>query len=246
MKILTLTLVAVSLIGCVSRGRYDQAVTTTEITRAELKERDAALGRERGTSAKLKAEIDALDQRNSSDSTRISELQKRLGELQAAERATEARAALYKSITLKLRQQIDNGDLTVAIRDGRMVLALSDDVLFDTGRTDLKPGGRLTLSAVAEVMKSMPTRQFQVAGHTDNVPIHTSHFASNWELSSARALRVVHYLIGEGAPEPMLSAAGYSDTDPVASNATNEGRQKNRRTEITLEPNIDELVKVPE
>ena len=119
------------------------------------------------------------------------------------------------------------------------------DVLFDTGRTELKPAGKAALKAIAEVIRIMPERQFQVAGHTDNVPIRTERFPSNWELSTGRALRVVHFLIGEGAEPSSLSAAGYSEIDPVASNDTPEGRRRNRRTEITLQPNIDELVKVP-
>ena len=94
-------------------------------------------------------------------------------------------------------------------------------------------------------MRSIQHRQFQVAGHTDNVPIRSAPFASNWELSSGRALAVVHYLTRKGVEPQMLSAAGYSDVDPNAKNDTVEGKKKNRRTEITLQPNIDELVKLP-
>jgi chemotaxis protein MotB len=178
--------------------------------------------------------------------TRIGDLQRRLADLEAAQRASEARAALYKDLTLKLRKQIDDGDLAIVLRDGRMVLQLPNDVLFDSGRTEIKPAGKAALGAIANVMKQMPKRQFQIAGHTDDVPIHNDRFSSNWELSSGRALRVVHFLIGEGADESMLSAAGYSQVDPVAANTSPEGRKKNRRTEITLQPNIDEIVKLPE
>ena len=103
----------------------------------------------------------------------------------------------------------------------------------------------MTLKAVAGVIESMPQRQFQVAGHTDNIPIHNDRFGSNCELSAGRALRVVHFLVSDGAGAKSLSAAGYSETDPIAANKTPEGRKQNRRTEITLQPNIDELVNVP-
>jgi chemotaxis protein MotB len=126
-----------------------------------------------------------------------------------------------------------------------MVLQLSNDVLFDTGRTELKPAGQAALEAIAAVLATMPNRHFQVAGHTDNVPIRTDRFPSNWELSSGRALRVVHYLIDKGVAPEWISAAGYGEMDPLADNATADGRKRNRRTEITLQPNIDELVKVP-
>lgn len=241
---------ALALSGCVSKGKYDQAVAQTEITRAELAKETDLVRAKSSDIDQLKADIarlEAADVSKSDESrARIGELQKRLAELQAAQRASEARAALYRSLTLKLKKQIDNGDLQIVIRDGRMVLQLPNDVLFDTGRTELKPAGKTALGAIAEVMATMPERHFQVSGHTDNVPIHNDLFASNWELSSGRALRVVHFLVGQGVAESELSAAGYSEVDPVASNQTPDGRKKNRRTEITLQPNIDELVKVPE
>lgn len=253
--------------GCVSQGKYDQAVATTETTRAQLQQKNALLqqkdalldqtntelGQRMSDVAKLKSEIELLEQigrtrsgEHAATRSRIGDLQKRLVELEAAQHASEARAALYKDLSHKLRKQIDDGDLAIVLRDGRMVLQLPNDVLFDSGRTEVKPAGKAALQAIADVMKQMPQRQFQVAGHTDNVPIHNDRFASNWELSSARALRVVHFLMGAGANAAMLSAAGYSEVDPVADNTSPEGRKRNRRTEITLQPNIDELVKVPE
>jgi chemotaxis protein MotB len=263
---LSAAFLAVGSVGCVSQGKYDQAVSQTEITRAQLKRTEAALSAKgvqleqsnieltqtRADIDKLKKEIaqlEELDKTKTGDvvtsRSRIGELQKRLGELEAAQRAAEARAAVYKNLTLRLKKQIDDGDLAIVIRDGRMVLQLPNDVLFDTGRTELKTAGKNALKAVADVMKFMAHRQFQISGHTDNVPIHNGQFASNWELSSGRALRVVHFLIGEGVDAQVLSAAGYSEVDPVSSNETPEGRKQNRRTEITLQPNIDELVKIP-
>ncbi|HEY2365297.1 MAG TPA: OmpA family protein, partial [Polyangiaceae bacterium] len=83
----------------------------------------------------------------------------------------------------------------------------------------------------------------QVAGHTDDVPIKNAVYPSNWELSTARALQVIHYLEGKGVNAAQLSATGYADVDPVASNTTAEGRKQNRRLEITLQPNITEVTR---
>lgn len=266
MKKLPLLLVTsiLALGGCVSKNRYDQAVATTQTTRAELEKKNSQLAQTstqlQQTSTELESrkteienlrtEIERLVQLDRSHTgeqmTRISELRKRLAELEAAQRAAEYRARVYKELTLKLKKQIDDGDLEVVVRNGRMVLLLPNDVLFDTGRTELKPAGKTALEAVATVIASMPNRQFQISGHTDNVPIHNAQFASNWELSAGRALRVVHFLVGEGVKETNLSAAGYSEIDPIASNLSPDGRRKNRRTEITLQPNIDELVQIPE
>jgi chemotaxis protein MotB len=260
MKISLYAMVSVAALaattGCVSKGRYDDAVAQTKLTRAELAKQTTSLQQTAAERDQVQAEVARLkgildqyamssDHHRTVSQTRISELQKRLSELQAAQAAVEARAALYRELSLKLKQQIDAGDLTVVLRDGRMVLQLPNDVLFDTGRTEIKPAGKRALEAIGAVMKSMPQRHFQVAGHTDNVPIHTARFASNWELSSGRALRVVHFLVEKGVEPGTLSAAGYAEIDPVAANDSVEGRRANRRTEVTLQPNIDELVKVP-
>lgn len=252
-----LVLAVLTAPGCVSKGKYDESVVRTKTTRAELEQKNVEVDQlsldlafRRAEIAKLKEQIAQLSKSSeharTASGTRISDLQKRLAELEAAQHSAESRAELYKDLSLRLKRQIDDGDLTIVVRDGRMVLQLPNDVLFDTGRTELKPAGQRALIAVADVMRTMPHRAFQVAGHTDNVPIHNERFASNWELSSGRALRVVHFLIDRGVDASMLSAAAYGETDPVSTNATVEGKTKNRRTEITLQPNIDELVKVPQ
>jgi chemotaxis protein MotB len=126
------------------------------------------------------------------------------------------------------------------------VLSLPNDVLFDSGRVQIKPAGRDALAEVSAALKPLNERHFQVAGHTDNVLIDNARFASNWELSTQRAVEVVRFMTAQGVAPEALSAAGYSEYDPVAPNATPEGKAKNRRVEITLVPNVDELVRVPE
>lgn len=248
MKTSLLLLVAASLTlgGCVTKGKYDRAVATTETTRAELQLKDGQLLQRSTELTQRERDIARLKKETNARSFELGKLRTQLANVEAAERAAQQRAIVYRSITQKLQSQIDAGNLSITTRDGRMVLQLPNDILFDTGRTDVKAMAKLTLMAIADVMKSMPGRQFQVAGHTDNVPIHNGQFPSNWELSSGRALNVLHFLVKEGVPGGALSAAGYSEIDPVASNASPEGRKSNRRTEITLQPNIDELVKLPE
>lgn len=176
----------------------------------------------------------------------LAQATRRLEELRKAQAAAEQRAALFRDLALRLRKMVDAGELKISLRDGRMVLQLPNEVLFDSGRTDLKPAGRDALAGIAQVLKTIEKRHLQVAGHTDNVPIQNSAFASNWELSCARALAVVHFLITQGVPPDLLSAAGYGQFDPAGTNDTPGGRQSNRRTEIVLQPNIDEFVAVPE
>ncbi len=257
MKRMSIVVVAALVLsGCVSAGKYDEAVARATVTEAKLGKTTAALHQSEEHLEQQRRELVQLGSQlsnvsKSSDALKfatvaqVAELEHRLAELKAAQAASDARAALYKDLTLRLKRQIDDGNLSLVVRDGRMVLQLPNDVLFDSGRTELKPAGKKALEAVAEVMRSIQNRHFQVAGHTDNVPIRNAPFASNWELSTGRALGVVHYLTSKGVDPQMLSAAGYSDVDPIAKNDSNEGKKKNRRTEITLQPNIDELVKIP-
>ncbi len=91
------------------------------------------------------------------------------------------------------------------------------------------------------MLATVPDRDFLVAGHTDNVPIRTELFPSNWELSTRRAVEVVHYLVAQGMNPKVLAAAGYGEFDPIGPNDTNEHRAQNRRIEIVLQPNLSDL-----
>jgi chemotaxis protein MotB len=242
--------------GCVSAGKYDEAVAKTQHTQVELDRTRSSL---EGTTADLRkteeqaralqAQIDEISKSAQADRSKsgksLDELRMRLDELRAARAASEKRAALYRSVALKLKAQTDAGDIQVTVRDGRMVVILPNDVLFDTGRTEIKRPGQESLKAIAGVLRSEPDRHFQVAGHTDNVPIRTDRFPTNWELSTGRALRVMHFLKEQGVPAAALSAAGYADVDPIASNDTPDGRKQNRRTEITMQTDITDLVPLP-
>ena len=203
--------------------------------------------------AQLKKELerlgknaDSLLAEKGSLSGALSDAKARLEELRRAQAAAEVRAAIFRELALKFHKMIDAGQLKVGLRDGRMVIQLANDVLFDSGQTVIKPDGREALAQVAAVLKTFPERHFQIAGDTDNVPISNARFPSNWELSTARAVEVVRFLIAHGMAPGVLSASGYGEFDPVASNDTEAGRSKNRRIEITLQPNIDELVAVPD
>lgn len=171
----------------------------------------------------------------------LAETRARLEELRKQQAAAEARAAQFRELAARFQRLVDAGQLKVVMRAGRMVLELSNDVLFDSGRTDLKEVGKKTLVEVAHVLRTMPDRRFQVAGHTDNVKIQTSRFPSNWELSTARAVEVLKILVDAGMDSRTLSAAGYGEFTPLESNDTPEGRSKNRRIEITLVPNLEEI-----
>ena len=176
----------------------------------------------------------------------LGEVRDKLDELRRQQAQADARSAQLKELVKAFRRLVDAGKLKVGTRRGRMVLELPNDVLFDSGKTELKEAGKNALTEVATVLRDMQNRMFQVAGHTDDVKIQSARFPSNWELSVLRAVEVTRKLIDAGMDPKNLSAAGYGEWDPAADNATPEGRAKNRRIEITLVPNIEEFIRAPE
>jgi chemotaxis protein MotB len=156
-------------------------------------------------------------------------------------------AQAFRDLALKLKSMVDSGKLSVSVRKGKMTLNLPDDVLFPSGSAQLKKEGKEAIQSLAQVLKNVGERDFLVAGHTDNVPVSKSGaFKSNWDLATSRAVTVVKLLTDSGVDPKHLTAAGYAEFDPIADNADKDGRAKNRRLEIILMPNIEELPVVPE
>jgi chemotaxis protein MotB len=127
---------------------------------------------------------------------------------------------------------------------GLVVRVVSDQVLFDSGSATIKPEGQSVLRIIGQVLKAVDN-PLLVEGHTDNVPISTSQFPSNWELSTARAGSVVRFLVDQvGLASTRMRPAGKADLRPIASNATAVGRAKNRRVEIVVQSTvIDQLLR---
>jgi chemotaxis protein MotB len=123
---------------------------------------------------------------------------------------------------------------TVIERRGLVVRVLTDKLLFDSGQATLQPAGDPLLEEVATLLNVDKSHPITVEGNTDNQPIATSQFPSNWELSTARATTVVRFLIARGVSAGRLAAAGYAALHPVDSNATATGRARNRRVDIVL------------
>ncbi len=138
----------------------------------------------------------------------------------------------------KLKELMANEEVSSHIAlemDGTGIhIRLGDNILFDPGKAELKPAAFPILKAVAEVVKD-DFKEIFVEGHTDNVPIHTAKYPSNWELSAARALSVVRYLhYVQGIDASRLAAVGYGEYRPLVPNTTPENRAKNRRVEIYI------------
>lgn len=198
---------------------------------AKLREQAAALEAE---AARVAQEREQLRQEQSNLTAKLE--RERAAKEEEIKRLTKTQEELSRS----LQDEISKGNITIQQVRDRLTINMVDRVLFDSGQAQVKPAGIKVLQQVGDVLSKVSDKQIRIEGHTDNVPISTklqSRFKSNWELSTARATTVVRHLIEKGGVDRQhLSAVGYADTHPVASNDSEEGRASNRRIEIVLYP----------
>lgn len=213
------------------RAALQAEIDARQAELADLAKRQADTERELAAALKKRADLkQSLD-----------EMSAALEELRQRQREADKRVAEYRDLLAKFSELIDAGKLKVSIIDGRMVLTLPMDILFASGKADLTEEGRAAIREVGKGLATIKGRQFQVEGHTDDVPIKTAKFPSNWELGAARALVVLRALADGGVAAKQLSAATYGELHPAASNATPEGRKANRRIEIVVVPDLSTL-----
>lgn len=125
--------------------------------------------------------------------------------------------------------------LETRISGDYLVITIREEVLFDSGSAEIRPEAKEKVSAIANILLDHPECEVVISGHTDNVPIHNKEFETNWDLSSKRALNFMKLLLKDNGLDPKrFSAIGYGEYRPIASNATAEGRAKNRRVEVAI------------
>lgn len=164
------------------------------------------------------------------DIEKISKLKNDLTELERAKAELENR----------LKNEISDKQVKVEMMEKGLVITFVAEVLFDSGRAVLRKDSAPKLDKVASVLNTtVSDLSIGIEGHTDNDPIKKSGWKSNWELSTARALSVLHFLSEKGVNEPRMAATGYGEYKPVADNGTKDGRQKNRRVEIVILPKAE-------
>jgi chemotaxis protein MotB len=155
------------------------------------------------------------------------------GTLTSAASAQSLRDA-QKEIQKALNPEINRNEVTMTMHREGLVVSLKEMGFFNSGSATIRPDSMDAISRLAEVIKNRP-EDLRVEGHTDNVPIHTARFGSNWELSTSRATGLIQLLITQfGLPPSRLSAAGYGEFHPIASNDTPEGRAQNRRLDVVI------------
>ena len=190
----------------------------------------------------LKAKSDTLSQNISDLRRKVSDLEaenkKLKDDIVALQMVKEEKvkevSSTYEQLLENMKNEIAQGQVTISELKGKLTVNMEAAILFDSGRSEVKPDGLTILHKLIPTLQGVKDKAIRIEGHTDNVPIKSAQFPSNWELSAARAINVTKYLQQQGIDPTSLSAAAFGEFKPVADNGTKEGRAKNRRIEITL------------
>ncbi|SDR66044.1 OmpA family protein [Gramella sp. MAR_2010_147] len=254
---------AILLSSCVSQKKYneletkqretqDQLNTATVKLNSCLDEKDRmteTIGRLNNTNAALLNNVGDLATLSKKEAENLERSLESIKEKDLAIRSMQEAMNKKDSVTLALVTSLKGAlgnmsdeDIEINVEKGVVYVSISDKLLFDSGRYNITPRAKEVLGKVATVVKNKPNIEFMVEGHTDDKAISTSMFQDNWDLSVKRATSVVRVLQDDFGVEPArMTAAGRSYYVPVASNATAEGRAKNRRTRIVVLPKLDQF-----
>jgi chemotaxis protein MotB len=153
----------------------------------------------------------------------------------------EKRLSEYKDLLAKFQKLVDSGNLKIKLVDGRIHVVLPSDILFRSGQSRLNSEAIKNINEITKVLIDIPDKKYQIEGHTDNIPISTVQFPTNWELASSRAIHVVKAMIRAGMPPDRISAASFGEHKPTAGNDSAEGRSLNRRIDIVILPDLSSL-----
>ncbi|MBF0376943.1 MAG: OmpA family protein [Desulfamplus sp.] len=146
--------------------------------------------------------------------------------------------SIIRDVNKFIAQNNDSSDLTTFVRMGKIVIRLDGNYVFEQGSAEINKGFIPVLQRLLDIMYDYPDYILNIKGHTDDTPISSEKYESNWELSSARATEVLKYLIRNGVEPERLTATGYGSTLPLVSNSSQENREKNRRVEFVLEKDV--------
>jgi chemotaxis protein MotB len=217
----------------IARLRQDKT-NLEEISQAES-------NRMKKETSELREKVAALDKQNSLLTEENEALRSKTLDLEVQKKEEVfTMRRTYDDLLEDMKSEIEKGKITITQLEGRLKVNMVDEILFDSGKTTIKPQGFKVLERVGKILLKSKDQAIRIEGHTDNVPIGPElgkMYPTNWELSAARATTVARYLQEKIGIDPaLLSATGYGPYQPIASNETEEGRAKNRRIEILLVP----------
>lgn len=199
----------------------------------------------------LLLQLEEKERKLALESDRLEKLQNELAqrsnqinELQGLIDAKEAQMQQLKNTISSALLNFEGKGLTVVQKDGKIYVSMENKLLFDSGSWAVGSEGKVAVEQLASVLSKNPDINVLIEGHTDNVPYIGTTITDNWDLSVKRATAIVRILQNKGVNPTQITAAGRSEYVMVGSNATPEGKAKNRRIEIILAPNLDEISKL--
>jgi chemotaxis protein MotB len=256
--LLTPAVLGLFLTSCVSNKKYNEVTTSLAVARKQISDLNENIDNLKDRLELMEAanssaaqEIDAKNatllakqSELESNAQLLAEQQERLRNLQALiDKQKEQSAALRHKMAEALKG-FSSDQLTVTQKDGKVYVSMQESLLFPSGSAAVNKEGRNALAKLAEVLNTNNDININVEGHTDSIPIKLK-FEDNWALSVARATSIVRILINDYGVSPLrMTASGRSEYLPIATNEHAEGRAKNRRTEIILEPKLDALMDI--
>lgn len=246
--------------SCVSKRKLHAAQNDAATLRADSAQLAGQIAQQQSTIGQLKQQIGDLNKKvedlNSQAGLLSSDAKNKQNQLNMTKEQLARLQALMEQqrhAIQEIRQKMSDAlvgfnakDLTVSVKNGKVYVSLSENLLFPSGSATVNPKGKEALSKLATVLNSNPEITVDCEGHTDSVPIR-GRFQDNWALSVARSTAIVRILTTDYSVDPTrVVASGHSQYEPVQDNATAEGRAQNRRTDIILTPKLDELFKLLE
>ena len=224
------------LASCVSKKKYDEAMTRAAAEKSAL---ESSLATAQEDNEKLQAESEELQKNLNMSKEEIQALSVTIKENN--DRIGELKGAISEAF-----ETYDPNDIQVSERNGKLYITMANSILFDAGRDRIKKESKDLIAGMAAAFNKNTGLRIAVEGHTDSDPvkIHKAKYKDNWALSVARSLAVVRELVGNGVDANRLAASGKGDTQPIASNDTDEGKEMNRRTDFVVIPNTEGLYKM--
>lgn len=188
-----------------------------------------------------KLRIGALEKELQGKDREIASLKQENASQQLADEKADDLSAANLALSQDLKDEIKKGNITIERLRDRLTVSVLQELLFDSGKAEVNGDGKKVLDRVVSVLQNVQNRMIMVEGHTDNIPIGSKileKFPTNWELSTARATMILRYLQEKGVDPQHLGAAGFSEYRPIVPNDTDANRQKNRRIDIVLSPEM--------
>lgn len=220
---------------------YKNMVTSSgKLNRDMAQQQEQLLGIQRN--------LDATRRKNDSLSNSLAEREKKVQELEQVMANKDKAVQDLRSRISNALLNFKESDITVKVKNGKVYVSLAEQLLFQSGSIDVDSKGVTALQQLAKAVKDQRDINIVIEGHTDNVPISkkSQYMNDNWDLSVMRATSITRILTRAGVPSEQITASGRGEFSPLAANDNAQNKQKNRRTEIIITPNLDELFKILE